>query len=106
LLPKVSTKEKYKQQTLKLQKSKVMPVYSEQKLKEFLVRLFVVEDISFLTVESVAFRELLHFMRPGCFIPKADSLKNSIMSTFKTKLVQLRAFWASIDSNLHGRKVN
>ena len=77
-----------------------MPLYSEQKLKEYLVRFFVVEDISFLTVESVAFRELLHFMRPGSFIPKADSLKYGIMSTFKTKLEQMRAFWASIDSRI------
>lgn len=65
LVPKASTKEKYKQQSLQLQKTKVMPSYSEEKLKEFLVRFFVMEDISFQTVESSAFRELLHFMRVG-----------------------------------------
>lgn len=100
LLPKSLSQSRYKQQSLELHKAKVMPVFSEQRLKDFLVRFFVVEDISFQTVESLAFRELLHFMRPGSFIPKADSLKNSIMTTFKTNLKQMRAFWAGIDSKI------
>ena len=100
LVPKASTKEKFKQQYLQLQTAKVMPQYSEEKLKEFLIRFFVVEDIAFQTVESLSFRELLHLMRPGSFIPKADSLKNGIMSTFKTKLSKMRSLWATIDSRI------
>jgi uncharacterized C2H2 Zn-finger protein len=37
LLPKASTTEKYKQQKLELHKSKLMPTYSEERLKEFLI---------------------------------------------------------------------
>jgi uncharacterized C2H2 Zn-finger protein len=100
LLPTSSTKEGYKQQVLSLQKAKIMPAFSDQTLKEHLVEFFVAEDMSFVTIESSSFRNLIHLLRPGVFVPKADSLKNSIMSTFKTKLVQLRAFWASIDSRI------
>ena len=100
LLPSSSTKERYKQQILTLQKAKIMPAFSDQTLKEYLVEFVVSEDISFITIESSSFRNLIHLLRPGVFVPKADSLKNSIMSTFKTKLLQLRAFWASIDSRI------
>jgi hypothetical protein len=77
-----------------------MPAYSDQTLKKYLVEFFVGEDMSFLTIESSSFRNIIQFLRPGAFVPKADSLKNSIMSTFKTKLVELRAFWADIDSRI------
>ena len=51
---------KYIQKTLELKKAKVMPSYTDQIFMEFLIQFFVVEDMSFLTVEADTFRNIIH----------------------------------------------
>jgi hypothetical protein len=72
LLPKSSTGDKLMQTKLELHKAKIAPRYSDEGLKVYIVKYIVCEDISFKSVESLEFRELLHFIRPESVIPKKE----------------------------------
>jgi hypothetical protein len=102
LLPKNQTSNNQsRQMTLSLSRNqRLIPSFSQESFQNSLIKLFVVQDLPFLLLESIEFRELVQLMRPEARVIKADALKNRIMEKFIKAKVQMKSFFSSIDSKI------
>jgi hypothetical protein len=65
-----------------------------------LVRWVVLNDQSFLVVESPSFRALVDYLRPGVGLIKADGLKNLIISSFASEMTRVKQKLAALNSRV------
>lgn len=78
----------------------VLRPFTPALFKEYIVDLFVVQDFSFLTIETPQFIKLIKLLRPETTMFKADALKKEILERFRITKIQIIKFFSSIKSRV------
>lgn len=80
--------------------TKVIPPFSQHHLMDYLIRLFVNQDLPFRLLESEEFRDVVQLLNSNAKLVMADQFKKGIMEKFKEKKLEMTATLASIDSRI------